>query len=157
MQEFGRLNYSSDNLQRLNKVRMHQQVLFLSDVMDASGQGIDKKYLQPRPMDKAWSDLVFPIEFPAPRDFRIWKEAIPHIQAFGGRLHLGRYTRQGQKFWEWRYNLEKTNSTTSRASLWTSTNHPSLRVHIQQIDTQGPVMTRPGVHKADHAQWERQG
>ena len=81
---------------------MHQQVLFLSDVMDASGRGIDRKYLQhlqPRP--------VFPIELPAPRDFRIWKEAIPQIRALGGRLHLGRYIRQGHKIWEWRYNLEK--------------------------------------------------
>ncbi len=52
MQEFGRLNYSSDDLQCLNRVRMHQQVLYLSDAMDASGQAIDNKYLQPRPMDK---------------------------------------------------------------------------------------------------------
>jgi hypothetical protein len=36
MQEFGRLNYSSEDLQFLNRVRLHQQVLFLSDVMDAS-------------------------------------------------------------------------------------------------------------------------
>jgi len=81
MQEFGRLNYSSDDLQCLNRVRMHQQVLFLSDVMDVSGRAIDRKYLQPRPMDETWSDLVFPIEFTAPRDFRIRKEAITQIWA----------------------------------------------------------------------------
>ncbi len=74
MQEFGRLNYSSEELQRLNRVRMHQQVLYLSDVMDASGRAIDRRYLQPRPMLETWSDLVFPIEFLAPRDFRIWKD-----------------------------------------------------------------------------------
>ena len=108
MQEFGRLNYSSEELQRLNRVRMHQQVLYLSDVMDASGRAIDRRYLQPRPMLETWSDLVFPIEFPAPRDFRIWKEAIPQIRALGGRLHLGRYIRQGHKIWVWRYDLEKS-------------------------------------------------
>jgi hypothetical protein len=90
MQEFGRLNYNSDKLQCLNRVRMHQQVLYLSDVMDTSGRAIDRKYLQPRPMEETWSDLVFPIEQLAPRDFRIWKDAIPQIRALGGRLHLGR-------------------------------------------------------------------
>jgi hypothetical protein len=71
------LNYNSNKLQCLNKVRMHQQVLYLSDVMDTSGRGIDRKYLQPRPMEEKWSDLVFSIDQPAPLDFRIWKDAIP--------------------------------------------------------------------------------
>ncbi len=87
---------------------MHQQLLYLSDIMNASGQAIDRKYLQPRPMEETWSDLVFPIEFPAPRDFRIWKDTIPQIRALGGRLHLGRYIQQGHKIWEWRYDLEKS-------------------------------------------------
>jgi hypothetical protein len=76
--------------------------------MDASGWAIDRKYLQPRPMEETWSDLVFPIEFPALRDFRIWKDAIPQIPALGGRLHLGRYIQQGHKIWEWRYDLKKS-------------------------------------------------
>jgi hypothetical protein len=108
MQEFGQLNYSSEDLQCLNRVRMHQQVLDLSDVMDASGRAIDRKYLQPRPVEEIWSDLVFPIEFLAPRDFRIWKDAIPQIRALRGRLNLGRYIQQGHKIWEWRYDLEKS-------------------------------------------------
>ncbi len=94
MQAFGRLNYNSNKLQCLNRFRMHQQVLYLSDVMDASGRGIDRKYLQPRSMEETWSDLVFPIEQLAPRDFRIWKDAIPKFWALGGRLHLGRYVQQ---------------------------------------------------------------
>jgi hypothetical protein len=76
--------------------------------MDASGWAIDRKYLQPRPMEETWSDLVFPIEQPAPRDFRIWKDAIPQIQALRGRLHLARYVQQGHKIWEWRHDLEKS-------------------------------------------------
>jgi hypothetical protein len=102
MQEFGQLNYNSDKLQCLNRVRMHQQVLYLSDVMDASGRAIERKYLQPRPMEETWSDLVFPMEKLAPRDCRIWKDAIPQICAPVGRLHLGRYVQQGHKIWEWR-------------------------------------------------------
>ncbi len=144
MLEFVRLNYNSDKLQRLNRVRMHQQVLYLSDVIDASGRAIDRKYLQPRPMEETWSDLVFPIEQLAPRDFRIWKDAIPQIRALGGRLHLGRYIQQDTRSGSGGTIWEKANSTTARASSWTSTNHPSLRVYAQgQIDTHGPVMTRP--------------
>ena len=59
-------------------------------------------------MDETWSDLVFSNECPASRDFRMWKEATPQIQALGGRLHLGRYIQQGHKIWEWRYDLEQS-------------------------------------------------
>ncbi len=43
MQEFVRLNYSGNDLRRLNRDRMHQEVLFLSDVMNASGRAIDRR------------------------------------------------------------------------------------------------------------------
>jgi hypothetical protein len=42
MQEFVRLNYSSEDLQRLNRVQVHQEVLFLSDVMVASSRVLDR-------------------------------------------------------------------------------------------------------------------
>ena len=49
MQELARLNYSSKDLRQLNCVQLHQEVLFLSNVMDASGQRwtegtLDKDY-----------------------------------------------------------------------------------------------------------------
>jgi hypothetical protein len=46
MQKFIKLNYSSKDLLRLNRVCLHQEVLFLSDVMDASSRALDRKYLQ---------------------------------------------------------------------------------------------------------------
>jgi hypothetical protein len=51
MKEFVQMNYNSNDLQRLNRVRLHQEVLFLSDVMDISSRAIDRKYLDPKPMD----------------------------------------------------------------------------------------------------------
>ena len=42
MQEFVRLNYSIKDLQRLNRVQSYQEVLFLSNVMDASSRALDK-------------------------------------------------------------------------------------------------------------------
>ena len=108
MQEFVRLNYSGEDLRRLNRVRLHQEVFFLSDVMDASGRAIDRRYLTPQPMEETWSTLSFPNERPARRDFLLWRSAIPSIWALGGHLHLGEYTRQGRKIWAWRYDLEHT-------------------------------------------------
>jgi hypothetical protein len=108
MQEFIKLNYSSKDLLRLNCVRLHQEVLFLSDVMDASSRGLDRKYLQQRPWEESWSNLSFPIEQQPPKDFELWQMAIPQIRALGGRLHLGDYMRQGHKIWAWRYDLENS-------------------------------------------------
>ena len=59
-------------------------------------------------MGEAWSSLTFPIEQPATRDFRLWREAIPQIRTLGGHLHLGDYTRQGRKIWAWQYNLDSS-------------------------------------------------
>ncbi len=106
MQEFVRLNYSSEDLQQLNRIQVHQEVLFLSNVMDASGRALDRKYLQQRPWEESWSNLSFPIKQPPAKDFKLWRTAIPQIQALGGRLHLGNYVRQGHKIWVWRYDLE---------------------------------------------------
>ena len=38
-------DFSKDSLLRLNRVRVHQQVLFLSCILGASGKILDKKYL----------------------------------------------------------------------------------------------------------------
>jgi len=46
MAEFIRMDYDTQSLCRLNRVRLHQQVIFLSDVMDASGRAIESKYLE---------------------------------------------------------------------------------------------------------------
>jgi hypothetical protein len=60
MQELVRLNYSGNDLRSLNRVRMHQEVLFLSDVMDASGQAIDRRYLKPPANGRDLVDSVIP-------------------------------------------------------------------------------------------------
>ena len=100
------MNYNSNDLWRLNRVWLHQEVLFLLHVMDISGQAIDRKYLDPKPMDESWSSLNFPIKQPATQDFKLWKADVLQIQALGGHLHLGGYKEQGHKIWAWQYDLE---------------------------------------------------
>jgi hypothetical protein len=106
MAEFIRMNYNMQSLCKLNSVWLHQQVIFLSDVKDASGRAIDSKYLDERLWNKQWSSLIFPKERPSDSNFRLWKAALPQIRALGGRLHIGQHLRQGHKIWPWKYNIE---------------------------------------------------
>jgi hypothetical protein len=48
MAQFIATGYEGEELLILNKVRKHQQVLFLSDILGASGGSFDKRYLEMR-------------------------------------------------------------------------------------------------------------
>ena len=52
MLEFERMGCNCDTLERLNRVRIFMQVLFLSDVLGASGKNLDRQYLAKRRMGK---------------------------------------------------------------------------------------------------------
>ncbi len=90
MVKFIRMNYDTQLLCKLNRVCLHQQVIFLSDVMDASKRAIERKYLEAWPWNKRWSSLIFPNERPSDSNFRLWNAAILQIRALGDRLHIGR-------------------------------------------------------------------
>jgi hypothetical protein len=38
-----------NELNRINRVRLHQQVLYVSDVLEANRKSMDSKYLEPQP------------------------------------------------------------------------------------------------------------
>ena len=106
MAEFIRMNFDTQSLCKLNRVRLHQQVIFLSDVMDASGRAIESKCLEELPWNERWSSLIFLKEMPSDSDFRLWNEALLQIRALGGRLHIGGHLRQGHKAWPWKYDIK---------------------------------------------------
>ena len=56
--------YDAKELIWINRFRCHQQVLFLSNILDAGGQAIDKRYLEQRNQTANWSTLIFPIKQP---------------------------------------------------------------------------------------------
>ena len=105
MAEFIRMNYNTQSLCKLKRVRLHQQVIFLSDMMDASGRATELKYLEERPWNEQWSSLIFPKERPSDSNFRLWNAAPPQIRALRGRLHIVRHLRQGHKVWPWKYGI----------------------------------------------------
>ena len=71
MVAFAENGHKLDELIRLNRIRTHQQVLFISDVMGPSGRVVEKKYLAKWDPSKKWSIYIFPQQQPPARDFRL--------------------------------------------------------------------------------------
>jgi hypothetical protein len=105
---FKAMDYDETALIRLNRVQCHQQVVFILDVLDASGKAIDRRYLTRRQKRETWSILIFPQERPPDKDFRLWENALLCI-ASRGRLQdrIGDFVEKGHTIWEWRYDEEK--------------------------------------------------
>jgi hypothetical protein len=87
----------------INRVRCYQQVLFTSDILDAGGSCLDKKYMKQRPEENLWSTLIFPIKKPTRGQFKLWEQVLLAIPPRGryGRC-LERFLNKGHKIWEWR-------------------------------------------------------
>jgi hypothetical protein len=109
-----------EEIKRLNRIQLHQQVPFYLDVMGAGGRCLDKKYLRKQPPLKKWSKMIFPVERPPPKDFKLWRQILLQLRG-GGRLHLGHYKCEGHKIWDWSYYLEKMS-----LFHWTGTNTADL-------------------------------
>ena len=103
-----RLGYSTEDLDRLNRVRIHQQAIFLSCIINAKGTELDERYLKPREPNTQWSTLKFSKEKPTASDFRLWRQALRQLVPAGKlAVRLGRRLHEGYKLWEWRVNEEE--------------------------------------------------
>jgi hypothetical protein len=71
--------YSREIARRLNRVRIHMQVIFLSDVLTVLGNRINTTALQIFPRTNKTSMLNWPKEEPTPVDMILWKEALEDI------------------------------------------------------------------------------
>ncbi len=80
MQLLFEMGYPWEILQRLNHVRIFLQVLFLSDILMASGNKIDPKVLLHWPTSKARSRVRWPTtECPTELAFQLWWDAM-HVR-----------------------------------------------------------------------------
>ncbi len=71
--------YRGDALWQLNQVRISLQVLFLSDVLTASGGKVSLDILSRRPQGEAWSNMRWPNKQPTNSDMQFWNHAIISI------------------------------------------------------------------------------
>jgi hypothetical protein len=108
MWEFVRVGYKGAELRRLNRVRLYQMVIFLSDILGASGCCLDERYLRKRPVGEKWSTLRFPKEKHSPADFRLWQHALRWVVPVEGLpVRLGQFLHKGYKVWEWRVSTQE--------------------------------------------------
>ena len=110
MKILSRAGYSGDALRRLNKVRVSQQVLFLSDVLTASRGKNGPEVLSRRPQHEAWSSMRWPVEQPTDLDIQLWKNAITSIcPSRSSTPTLGKYINVSHKLRRWYWSA--TDST----------------------------------------------
>jgi hypothetical protein len=97
------IGYRSNDLRTLNRVRKHQHVLFLSDILGAGGESLDKCYLQKRRGTDCWSTIKFPREMVTEVEMHLWSMAVTQVVAARPACNrLGTFNKEGHKIWEWR-------------------------------------------------------
>jgi hypothetical protein len=79
--------HSREALIWLNWVRLHLQIIFLSDILSALGQRIDPTALQRRDPNTVYSTKKWPKEEPTESDFELWREAVEDICPSWLRIH----------------------------------------------------------------------
>ena len=155
MWEFVRVGYKGAELRRLNRVRLYQMVIFLSDVIGASGRSLDERYLRKRPAGEKWSTLKFPKENPSPADFRLWQQALRLVVPVEGLpVRLGRFLHKGYKVWEWRLctqNQHLLRYVGSKMEVYTATSTTRRRWKREEAgfdaELRGePCTVRDGTH-----------
>ena len=101
MMECLRYIFSAEELRRLNGIRIHMQVLFLSEILSASGKIMDGKYLVGCKTDEKWSKLNFAEKQSPNNDFTLWKAAIRQVVPAGGIMgQLGNLNQDGHRIWD---------------------------------------------------------
>ena len=99
--------HTNDALRRLNRMRVCQQLLFMSDVLTASGNKINPEVLSRRPPGEAWSNMTWPNEHPTDLDFQMWHRAMLSIcPSQRGGTRVGRFIGPTHRIWRWTWNMK---------------------------------------------------
>jgi hypothetical protein len=106
MAVFEESGYSIDECIVLNEVRLHQQVVYESDIFNVDDRTLNKRYLSLRQSNQTWSSYQFSLKRPTFQALELWREALSQI-APGGRRHqgLGNFQHQSHILWKWKYDV----------------------------------------------------
>jgi hypothetical protein len=105
--------YTEDTLKRLNRVRVLQQVLVMSDILTASGCKIDKEAELQRHNGEQGLSLCWPNEQPTHSDFKLWRNALQMICPSRSRtMTVGKFIATTHRIWHWSWG--ENNSTLHR-------------------------------------------
>ncbi len=98
MARFIATRYTAEELRILNRVRKHQQVLFLLDIPGAGGGSVDKWYLTKRLPGERWSSMKFLWEVVNEAEMGLWPRAIAQVVTHGSaQASLGAFKVDGHK------------------------------------------------------------
>ena len=107
MQVILQAGYSTHEVKRINRVRVSMQVLFMSDILTASGHMIKPEILSPRPRDETKSNMRWPNEHPTPLNITLWRNAMRAIcpsRCLG--QGVGRFITQTHRIWKGHWNSD---------------------------------------------------
>jgi len=103
MARFIAMGYTAEEPRILNRMRKHQQVLFLSDILGAGGGSVDKQFLTKHLPGERWSSMKFPWEVVKESEMGLWHRAMAQVVTHGpAQASLGAFKVDGHKLWEWR-------------------------------------------------------
>jgi hypothetical protein len=94
---------------RLNGVRDTLQLLFMSDILTASGNKINPVILSQRPNEEAWSDMRWPNKQLTESDYHLWRKAMISIcPSRRGTGKVGRFISLTHRIWRWTWNTSES-------------------------------------------------
>jgi hypothetical protein len=108
MQVLIKMGYTDKMLLHLNCLWVFHQVLFMSDILTASGHKINLEVLSRQPPDEAQSSMGWPTEQPTDLDLHLWRNAILSICPSCSRTpQVGCFMASTHKIWHWTWSEEE--------------------------------------------------
>jgi hypothetical protein len=99
MAAFEDLGFNKQEYVMLNRLRIHQEVLYESDVFAADGRHIDPKYFYIRKASEKWYNLMFNTQIFPSGHLTLWKAALTELAPGGCRpRNLGKFVHMSRKF-----------------------------------------------------------
>ncbi len=144
MQVILQAGYRTEDLQRINKVRVLLQVLLMSDILTASGNMISSEVLPPRPCGEARLTMRWPNKQPTTSDMDLWRNAMRAIcpsQCLS--RGVGWFVRQTHCIWKWYWNskasiLHRTNDNETLEDVFVAGRKPN-RFHFSHSQHHGQL------------------
>jgi hypothetical protein len=116
MQVLVKAGYTGEALCCLNRVQVSLQLLFMLDILTASGNKVGADTLLLQPQGEAWSTMRWPNEHPTDSDMRLWRDAM-HLICPSRSSTSGINCLIGHLHRVWRWFWDKAHSTLHHTNL----------------------------------------
>ncbi len=102
MQVLQKVGYAAETLLRLNRVHISFQLLFMSDILTASGNKVNTEILLHHPLGEKCSNMRWPQERPTNSNLQSWKNAMLTICPSRCKSSsIGQFLGNTHRIWHW--------------------------------------------------------